>query len=115
MNARGVKIGQKRKVTRKECKILREEFEVGGFMAKKGLWYIAKKRMLEDRGALPKEDGNQLREYHAMHEEKFLGSWLRGDEEYKKAEMNKLSEEAKQAESKSGKREVEREGERVEI
>ena len=37
--------------------------------------------MLEDRGVLPKEDGNQLREYKAMREENFLSSWLRDDVE----------------------------------
>ena len=31
----------KRRVTRKECKRLRDEFEVGDFMAQKGLWNIA--------------------------------------------------------------------------
>ena len=35
-------------------------------MAHKGLWNVAKKRMLEDKGALPKEDGNLLREYRCM-------------------------------------------------
>ena len=30
---------------------------------KKGLWNITKKRMLEDRGAVPKEDVDILREY----------------------------------------------------
>ena len=35
--------------------------------------------MLEDRGALPREDGDLLPEYHAMHEENFLSSWLRED------------------------------------
>ena len=43
-----------------EYKRWTEEFEVGGFMAKKSLWNIAQKRMLDDRGALPKEDGKQL-------------------------------------------------------
>ena len=38
-----------------------------------------KKRMLEDRGALPREDGDLLAECHAMHEENFLSSWLRED------------------------------------
>ena len=71
--------------------------------------------MLEDRGALPKEDGNQLQEYGAMREEKFLSSWLREDVEGAKAEMERLKEEAKQEENKSGKREVEKEGERIEI
>ena len=33
--------------------------------------------MLQDRGALPKEEGDVIWEYEAMHEEKFLSSWLR--------------------------------------
>ena len=40
-------------------------------------------KMLEDRGALPKENGNQLREPN-KHEENFLGSWLREDVEGEK-------------------------------
>ena len=103
-NARGWKIeGQKRRVTWKENKQLREEFEVGGFMAQQGLWNIAKKRMLEDRGDPLEEDGNQLREYRATHEQ-ILSSWLREDVEGEKAEMERLKEEAKQEESKSGRR-----------
>ena len=39
--------------------------------------------MLEDRGAVPKEDGDLLREYQAMREENFLSSWLREDAEVK--------------------------------
>ena len=31
--------------------------------------WLGKERMLEHRGTLPEEDGNQLREYKAMHEE----------------------------------------------
>ena len=65
---RGCKVeGRKKKGHRKECTRLREEFEVGGFMAQKGPWNIAKRRMLEDRGALPRR--RRLREYQAMHEE----------------------------------------------
>ena len=70
-------------------------------MTQKGLWNVAREKMLEDRGASPKEDGDQLRENKAMHEEKFLSSWLN---------MNK---EAKEEESKSGKRDVEREEEKA--
>ena len=40
-----------------------------------------RKGMLEDRGAFPREDGDLLQEYHAMHEENFLSSWLREDVE----------------------------------
>ena len=29
-------------------------------MAQSGLWNIAKKRMLEDRGAVPKEEGDVI-------------------------------------------------------
>ena len=52
------------------------------------------KRMLEDRGALPKEDGDLLREYQAMHEENFLSSWLREDMEREEEERKRLNEEA---------------------
>ena len=58
--------------------------------------------------SLPKEDGNKLREYLAMHEENFLSGWLREDVEGRKAKMERLNEEAKQEERNSGKREVER-------
>ena len=60
--------------------------------------------MLEDGGASPEGDSNQLREYRAMHEEKFLSSWLREDVEGRKAEMERLSEEAKQEKNKCGKK-----------
>ena len=76
-------------------------------MAQKGLWNVVKKRMLEDRGALPKEDGNQLREYKVMHEESFLSSRLREDLEGRKAEMQGWMKEAGEDESKNVKREVE--------
>ena len=35
--------------------------------------------MLQDRGALPKKEGDVVREYRALHEENFMSSWLRGD------------------------------------
>ena len=40
------KDGKLREKTRKEFKRLREEFEVGGFTAQKGVWNIAAKRMV---------------------------------------------------------------------
>ena len=90
-NARGREIeGQKKRVIRKDYKRLREEFEVEGFMARRGSWHIAKKRMLEDRGALPREDGDLLREYQAMHEENFCGSWLREDVEGEKRKYGEV-------------------------
>ena len=62
--------------------------------------------MLEDRGALPREDGDLLRENQAMHEDNFLSSWLWEDVEGKDEERGRLNREAKREESKSGKREV---------
>ena len=50
--------GQKRRIIREEHRILWNEFETGGFMAQKGLWHIAREKMLQDRGALSKEEGD---------------------------------------------------------
>ena len=36
-----------------------------------------KRKMLQDRGALPREEGDVVREYNATHEKNFLSSWLR--------------------------------------
>ena len=63
------------------------------FIAQQVQWDIARERMWEDRGALPEEDGNQLREYRVMYEENILS-----------AEMERLNAEAKQEESKSEKK-----------
>ena len=48
-------------------------------MTQKGLWNLAGEKILRARGALPKEDGDAVREHKAMHEEDFLSSWLRVD------------------------------------
>ena len=37
------------------------------------------RKILRERGALPKEEGDAVREGKAMHEENFLSSWLRED------------------------------------
>ena len=50
-------------------------------MAQNGLVSVARDRMLRDRGALPKEGGDLVREFKAIHEEYFLSSWLREDVE----------------------------------
>ena len=71
--------------------------------------------MLEDRGALPSEDGDLLPECHAMHEENFLSSWLREDVAGKEEERERLNKEAKEEGRTNGKREEEGDRERVEI
>ena len=43
-----------------------------------------KRKMLQDRGTLPKEECDVIREYQAMHEENFVSSWLREDGKDKK-------------------------------
>ena len=52
-------------------------------MAQTSSWYIADRRMLEDRGALPTEEVDLTREYKATHEVTFLSSRLSGDVEGK--------------------------------
>ena len=39
--------------------------------------------MLQDRGTLPKKEGDVIREYKAMHEDNSLSSWLREDGKHK--------------------------------
>ena len=41
-------------------------------MAQKGLWNVAREKMLQDGGALPKEEGDIVSEYKGMHEDNFL-------------------------------------------
>ena len=78
--ARNWKIqGQERRTSRKECQRLLNKFEMEGFMAQKGLWNLDREKMLQDRGALPEEEGDIVREYKAKHEDIFLSSWLRED------------------------------------
>ena len=69
--------GRKRRITRKECQRLLNKFEMEGFMAQKGLWNLAREKILRERGALPMEEGDAIREYKAVHEDNFLSSWLR--------------------------------------
>ena len=79
-DAKGWKIeGNKRRITRKEYKRLRNKFELEGLMAQKRLQNLAREKELQERGAVPKEEGDVIREYNAMHEENFLSSWLRCD------------------------------------
>ena len=85
-------------------------------MGQRGLWNIANKRMLEDGGSLPREDGDLLREYQAMHEENFLSNWLREGVECTEEERKRLKEEAQQEKKvKSGKSEVEEKGKDFEL
>ena len=82
-------------------------------MAQKGLWDVARDKMLQDRGALPKEEGDIVREYKAMHEENFISSWLREDVEGMEERRKDIEKKVGGEESRSSKREVEREDEKT--
>ena len=78
-------------MTRKEYQRLLNNFEMEGFRkrfhgAKKDCGISLEKRC-QDSGALPKEEGDVIRKYKAMHEDNFLSSWLR-EEGKDKEEIN---------------------------
>ena len=103
--ARNWKIeGQKRRITRKKQRRLWNEFETVGFVARKGLSNVARERMLQDRGALPKEEGD-------VHEDNFFCNWLREDLEGTEERRKDTEKKGREEESRSGKRKVKRRGE----
>ena len=61
--------------------------------------------MLQDGGALPKDEGDLHREYKAMHEENFLSSWLGEDGKNKEERIMEADKE-----TKGGKKEDKRRG-----
>ena len=69
--------GQKIRIARKDYQRLLNKFEMEGFVAQEELWNLVREKVLQDRGDLPKEEGDVIGEYKAMHEENFLSSWLR--------------------------------------
>ena len=58
--------GQKRRITRKEHQRLLKKLEMEGFMAQKRLWNLTRNKALQDRGVLPREEGDTIREYKAI-------------------------------------------------
>ena len=78
-------------------------------MAQKELRNLAISEALQDRGALPKEEGDTIRECKAMHEENFLSSWLRDYEEGKRKSKMKVDKEVKAEVGKKRKRVEEKE------
>ena len=55
-------------------------------MKQRGFWNQARENVLQDRGALPDEEGDVIGEYNAMNEENFLSSWLREEKKSRKKE-----------------------------
>ena len=83
----GIIEGEKKRITREEYQRLLNNFEMEGLMSQKGLWNLAKEKIMKERGELPHEEGDVVKEFRAMHEEDFWSSWLR---ELKKKERQKL-------------------------
>ena len=75
----------------------------GPMAQKKGLWILVREKVLRERGALPEEEGDIIRDYKAMHEEIFLGSWLREEEK-----EERILETARRPEKRGAKREEEK-------
>ena len=57
--------------------------------AQKGMWNLAMKKIMKERGELPNEEGEEVREYKAMHGEDFWSSWPREDERGNEERMAK--------------------------
>ena len=98
--------GAKKRITRKEYQGLLNNFEMKGLMAQKGLWNLAKEKIMKERGELTDEEGDAVREYRAMREENFWSSRLREDERGKEERMAKAE---KNEEKKGEKRKREEE------
>ena len=101
--------GHKKRISRTEYQRLVNKFEMEGFMAQKGLWNLAKEKILRARGELPKEEGDAVREYKAMHEENFLSCWLREHVIGKEERTAKYSENNEGGRGEKRKREEEKE------
>ena len=72
--------GEKKIITSKEYRRPLNNFEMEGLMAQKVLWKMSKEKTMKERGELPNEEGDVVKEYKAMHEEDFWSSWLRQGE-----------------------------------
>ena len=62
--------------------------------------------MLEDRGALHKEEGDFIGEYKAMHKRNYHSRWLRDDTEGGAVKYEEMNWKSGEEESKSGRREL---------
>ena len=67
-----------------------------------------REKRLQDRGALPREEGDVIREYNAMHEENFLSSWLREHLVGKEERRRKVNNETRRRKGKVRKKRTRR-------
>ena len=66
-------------------------------------------KILRERGALPREEGDAFREYKATHEENFSSSWLREDGREKEERTVGMGNENEEERSEKRRREGKRE------
>ena len=71
-------------------------------------WNLAGEKILQDRGALPREEADIVRVYKAIHEENFLSIWLRKEVEGKEERREKVDKETREKVSRMRKREGEK-------
>ena len=103
-------VRRKKRTTRKEYqRLLLNHFEMEDYFVQKGLWYLAREKILRERGALPMEEGDATREYMAMHEENFLSSWSREDGREKEERTVDMSNENEEERGEKRRREGEKE------
>ena len=95
--------GQKTRITRKGHQRLLSKVEIEGFMSQKGLWNLVREKVLRERGALPKEEGDVIRKFKAMHEENFLSRWFREDGREKQGRILKWTRRTEKNGAKRGK------------
>ena len=55
--------GRKKIFTRKEYQRLVNNSEMEGLMAQKGLWNLAKEKIMKERGELPNEESDAVRKF----------------------------------------------------
>ena len=94
--------GQRRRITRKAYQRLWKNGRF--FMLKRTMIFLKKHKPLRDRGALPREEGDAIREFEAMHEENIMG-WLREDWKSKTKEDKEVREDEERKEKRGTEKE----------
>ena len=101
--ARNWKIeGLNRRITRKEFRSLWNELEKEAFMAQKGLWNVARQRMLRTEVHCPTKKETFSDSTRPCVKKKILSSWLREDVESTEERSKEMDREAKEEENRSG-------------
>ena len=90
-------------------------FEMEGFNGTKRPVEFGEGKTMKERGELPNEKGDAVREYNAMHEENFWSNWFREDERGKEERTAKAENEEKKKSEKKNREEEKEENETVTV